>query len=85
MLRRSGRAGADVSDEELRELFAKELDETAAWLAAQPNFATLEVEHRDCLKRPAAVAASVNEFLGGGLDEAAMAAAIDADLYRQRR
>ena len=28
---------------------------------------------------------AVNEFLGGGLDEAAMRAAIDASLYRNRR
>mgnify|MGYP006870737887 CR=1 FL=1 len=33
---------------------------------------------------PATLAARVNDFLGGGLDAAAMAAAVDPGLRRQR-
>ncbi len=84
MLRRSERRGADVGEEKLRELFAKELEQTAAWLKSQANFRTLDVEHRECVNHPVAVAARVNEFLGGGLDEPAMTATIDGNLYRQR-
>jgi hypothetical protein len=85
MLLRSGRAGADVSDEKLRELFAAELAQTTDWLMVQPNFRMLDVEYRHCLGDTPAVAARVGAFLGGLLDEAAMAAAIDPALYRQRR
>jgi hypothetical protein len=84
MLRRSGRAGADVNDEKLSALFAKEVRETVCWMKEQANFAILEVAHRDCLRDSSAVAARVNEFLGGSFDEAAMAASIDLGLYRQR-
>ena len=84
MLRRSGRPGAHVGDEKLRELFAAELKRTADWLREQANFRTLDVEHGDCLREPRAVAGRVNLFLGAILDEAAMAAAIDRGLYRQR-
>ena len=34
---------------------------------------------------PAAEAARINAFLGGGLDEAAMARAVDPTLYREKR
>jgi hypothetical protein len=84
MLRRSGRAGTDIGDPKLRDLFARELEKTSAWLREQPNFRVLEVEHRDCLKYPGEVAARANHFLGETLDEAAMAASIDPSLYRQR-
>jgi hypothetical protein len=84
MLRHSGHAGADVSDEKLRSLFATDLKRVASWLAVQPNFATLDVEHRDCLREPRVVARRVNEFLSGSLDEAAMANAIDPALHRTR-
>lgn len=85
MLRRSGRSGADVSEETLRGLFEKELREVAAWLAAQPNFQVLDVEYTDCVYDPARVASRVNAFLGGGLDETSMISAVDPLLYRRRK
>ncbi len=85
MLRRLGQAGAGLSDEKLRALFARELDQIVAWLECQPNFRVLEVEHRECLTDPDRVAARVNEFVGGGLNEGAMVGAVDPALYRQGR
>lgn len=85
MLRRSGSKGADVSDEKLRELFRREIAEVDAWLAVQANFAVLEVAYRDCLENAVGVAARVNRFLGGVLDEAAMVTAVEPALHRQRR
>jgi len=55
-----------------------------AWLEARPNFGVLRVRHADLLRDPVAAAASMNAFLGGGLDERAMASAVDASLYRNR-
>jgi hypothetical protein len=84
MLRRTGREGANVGDEELMTLFAKEREQVAAWLARQPNFQVLDIEHRGCLNDPAAVASRVNAFLGGTLHEAPMAGAVEPALYRRR-
>jgi hypothetical protein len=84
MLRRSGQTGAALSDEKLAALFARELDQVKSRLKAQKNFDMIEVEHRACLAAPAEVAAMLNAFLGGGLNEAAMTAVIDPALYRQR-
>ena len=84
MLARSGRQGANLPDDKLAAAFETQLRDVEAWLARQPNFRLLTVEHRAAIERPAEVARVVNEFLGGGLDETAMAAVVDAALYRQR-
>jgi hypothetical protein len=44
----------------------------------------LEVHYAETVADPAATARAVNAFLGGHLDEAAMAAAVKAELYRNR-
>ena len=41
------------------------------------------VDYAESIADPAGVAARINDFLGGGLDVAAMAAAIDGTLRRQ--
>jgi hypothetical protein len=84
MLERSGKKGAALGDEQLAAVFAQQLAKVEAWLAAQPHFRVLEVPHRDAVTDPAAVAARVADFLGGGLDVEAMARAVDPALYRQR-
>jgi hypothetical protein len=84
MLSRTNRTGATIPDEMLRTHFAKELADAGAWLKTQPHFRTLEIEHHNCLANPAEVAAEVNAFLGSNLNERAMAAAADRNLYRCR-
>ena len=64
--------------------FARHLARTRAWLAAQPQVATLAVAYRDALAEPRATAERVRAFLGLPLDAAAMAAAVDPALYRVR-
>ncbi|MDP9170879.1 MAG: sulfotransferase [Acidobacteriota bacterium] len=83
MLQRSGNQGADISDDRMAAIFKDEMQSVRAWLSQQPAFATLDVEHRDCLNTPVLTAARVNRFLGGGLNEAAMALAVDPALHRQ--
>ena len=42
------------------------------------------VEHGEAISDPLSAAGKVNEFLGGGLDVAKMAAAVDPALHRNR-
>jgi hypothetical protein len=44
----------------------------------------LYIDYQEAITRPAEVAAQVNAFMEGRLDEQAMAASIDPDLYRTR-
>jgi hypothetical protein len=88
MLARSGRAGGGLAPDRLMAVYAQQLAQVKAWLAARPNFAVLEVAHAALLAHPAEQAAAIAGFLrdenGQALDEAAMAAAVDPSLHRNR-
>lgn len=89
MLDNLGRDRAKLSDEQLRQVYRQQLRQIKFWLARQPNIKTLFIGHRDAIQDPAGqdpagVADRVNAFLGGDLDEEAMAAIVDGSLYRQR-
>lgn len=84
MLVRSGRDPQAVPDEQMAALFTAELDKCRQWLAGQPHFSVLYVSYQDMLRDPRGEAARINAFLGGGLDEAAIADSVDPSLYRNR-
>ena len=84
---RNGRAhggtGARLTDERLKEAFRKQV-ETAKIHMARSHMPVLYLSYDLCVEHAAEAARQVNAFLGGGLDEAAMAAAVDAGLKRQK-
>ncbi len=84
MLDRRGESADDTSDDDMADLFAEHLKNVETQLAARANCEVLYVEHRRTVSEPAVVAGQIGEFLGGDLDVAAMAAAVDATLYRNR-
>jgi len=84
MLERSGRTGGGLSADRLKAMYEAQLKSVDAWLAAQSNFAVLRVDHADFIRGPHAAATAVDAFVGGGLDVAAMAAAVDPSLHRNR-
>jgi hypothetical protein len=83
MLARQGKSSADPAV--LAKVYATQLAQLEAWLAANPCFAVLQVEHRRLIGRPAEVAGEIAQFLGGELDAAAMVSAVDPTLYRERQ
>lgn len=83
MLERLREKGSEMPDQKLKRLYAEQQRRTKRLLAAA-RLPTLFVAYRDCIEQPSAVAERVREFLGGGLDAAAAAAAVDPALYRKR-
>lgn len=73
MLRRTGRRGADLPDGRLAEVFEDQVTRVVEWLGRQHNIAVLSLQYRAVLDDPPAAARQINDFLCGGLDEAAMA------------
>jgi len=77
-----------VSTPERRQMLKNEYARTTvrvkAMLARRPGTRVLSVGYRDAIFDAAAVAAKVNEFLGGGLDVGKMAASVDPSLHRNR-
>ncbi|MGE0815310.1 MAG: sulfotransferase family protein [Vicinamibacterales bacterium] len=82
MLSRRGEAPGEA--EAARATFEGHLAQLDRFLASRPCFRTLRVPYRDAVAAPAATAARVAAFLGRRLDTAAMAAAVDPALYRNR-
>ncbi|HLT47753.1 MAG TPA: hypothetical protein VK002_11040 [Rubricoccaceae bacterium] len=82
MLARLGRPSADPAV--VRPVYARHLAAARAWLDGTPRAEVLPLAHAEVLADPAAAAARLNAFLGGHLDEAAMAAVVDPSLHRER-
>jgi hypothetical protein len=82
LARRGEESGTD--DARMEELYIDHLAKAARSLASRSCFDTLDVQHGATIRDPAGTAAAVNRFLGGSLDEAAMAAVVNPDLYRNR-
>jgi hypothetical protein len=84
MLARSGSPDDVLPPERMIEIFQAQLDMMLGWVSQQPRLQLLQVSHAEAIRDPASGAQAVNEFLGGGLDVAAMAAVVDPALYHQR-
>ena len=72
MLERAGRRGAELPEGRLAEVLEGQVTRVMEWVGRQGNFSMLELEYAGVTKEPAAEARRINEFLGGGMDEAAM-------------
>ena len=84
MLRRLGRRGAALSATRLSHSYLKQIAAVRHELDRRSgSFTALSVPYHRVLEDPRAEAERINRFLGGGLDVAAMAAAVDPALRRQ--
>jgi hypothetical protein len=84
MLDRHGRAGGQLPAAQMKSLFQQQVDKVLAWAKQQPHVELIEVRYADLIADPAREAGRLNSFLGGALDEAKMAQAVDPTLYRNR-
>ena len=84
MLARRGEKGAGVDDDKMAESYHKHLKSVKKWLASNNAFDVLYVNYNEILEDPKRYISTINHFLGGGLDTARMAEAIETKLYRQR-
>lgn len=80
------RGEKSITDGEMMaEAYRNHLAAVRILVRKRPNFEILEVRYDEAVKGPAEAARAVNAFLGGRLNEAAMRAAVDEELYRNRR
>ena len=83
MLERRGE-DAGTEDARMKDLYIDHLAKAARELESRSCFVTLDLQHRETIRDPEAAAARINGFLGGSLDERAMATVVNPDLYRNR-
>lgn len=82
MLLRGGAKPAEAAL--LRKAFETQLSQLDTWIAAQPLLTVMRMPYHEVLREPATAAQALDDFLGGGLDVAAMALAVDPALHRER-
>ena len=84
MIDRLDSADADADGAAMKEAFRNDIARVRVLCRTRPNFTLCEIHYKDAVAEPAVASRAVNAFLGGRLDEAAMRAAVDAALYRNR-
>jgi len=85
LIRRGTYKEGGPSEDRMRGIMLKHVDQVIAWMKSQGNVEFLEVDYNGMLADPAPRVPEINEFLGGTMDESAMLAVVDPDLYRQRK
>ena len=84
MLRHRGTYKEGTDSAAMAGAFEKHLREVDAWLDGKSYVKTIRVAYHVVLREPEAVSREVREFLEIPLDLQAMAAQVDASLYRNR-
>jgi hypothetical protein len=84
MIDRLESSDTDAEAEAMKEAFRNDIVRVRLYCRNQPNFELVEVHYKAAIEDSAGVAKTVNVFLGGSLDEAAMREAVDRSLYRNR-
>lgn len=84
MIDRLGTRDAAAGDEAMKEAYRNDIVRTRLLCKKRPHMELVEIHYRETIEDPAASARKVNAFLGGSLDEAAMRAAVDESLYRNK-
>ena len=70
---------------ELADTFKKQLEKTRSWIKTHPQFEVVYVSYTDVINNPTEVAENLSIFLDSDLNIAAMADAVDSNLYRNRK
>lgn len=75
----------ETDDAKMTEIFENHLWRANYLLKNSPQFETLYLDYKAVVENPREAAQSINTFLDGKLDIDKMLAAVDKDLYRNRR
>jgi len=81
----SGDENDSPGDEMMADAYRSHLASVRIMGKKKPNWRLIEIRYDDSVRDPAAVARSVNAFLGGKYDERRMLTAVDSKLYRNRK
>jgi len=84
MLVNRGQAN-ETSDDKMQDLYKEHLDKVDSLMVRRPCFDLLTLEYRDVVGNPREQARRIGAFLGSRVDVERMAAAVDEQLYRNRR
>jgi len=75
----------NAENEAMKEAYRNSIVSARLFARKQPYMELIEVNYRETISDAKGTARTVNAFLGGKLDEAAMSDAVDRKLYRNRK
>jgi hypothetical protein len=84
MLINRGENPDKVSDDQMAEMFQKDLQQSERWINSQAHTSRIDINYGQLIANPRPPVAEINRFLGGGLNEDKMLGVIDPSLYRHR-
>ncbi|RJR32436.1 MAG: sulfotransferase family protein [Desulfobacteraceae bacterium] len=84
MLKRLGREGGNLSDEEMSKRFKNHLQEMEKWIERQPHLEVLYADYNKIMMNPLQSLGAVCRFIDRDLDAGKMASVVENGLYRQR-
>ncbi len=84
MIQRLGTTDTTATEDAMKEAYRNDIVRTRLLCKNRPNFELIEIDYKLTIEDPTTTARSVNAFVGGHLDEAAMREAVDGSLYRNR-
>jgi hypothetical protein len=85
LIRKGTHQEEGVADAEMARILNTHVAQVLKWVAVQPNIVLLVADYNELLKDARLHIDRLSEFLGGGLNTAAMAKVVDQALYRQRK
>jgi hypothetical protein len=84
MLARSGKSGAALAPEQLIAVYQQQIDRVLAFLRTHACARVLEVNYNQLIREPERTARDIASFLARDMNIAAIVAAVDPTLYRNR-
>jgi len=84
MLINRGENPDKVSDAQMAEMFAKDLQQSERWINSQAHATRIDINYKQLMNNPRPLVTEINIFLGGALNEDKMLGVINPSLYRQR-
>jgi hypothetical protein len=84
MLVNRGENPDKVSNEQMAEMFQKDLQQSERWISSQTHTSRIDINYKQLIADPRPLVAEINRFLGGSLEEDKMLGVIDPNLYRHR-
>ncbi|MBU0678185.1 MAG: sulfotransferase [Verrucomicrobia bacterium] len=85
MLKRRGNETDETDDMKMRLHFENHLSKLRQWIQHAPHINLLYCDYNQLLADPVEISQTISAFLGGDIDSAKMADAVNPDLYRQRK
>ncbi len=84
MLQKLKKTGGNIAKDKLAQVYARDLQKVLNLINKYPDIDVLYINYHDVVNKPIAAVERINRFLGGGLNEQAMAVAIKPELWNQK-